>query len=154
MSLLLLRHIPIAARCTCEHQRPVQDHLTSEFPSLLSRARNFCRSFVHHPLSPSRTHTKAAATLSWTMKAAEKEEKPESAPPPPHRVFHQKATVCSAAAAVLPLRPNTLPPAANPPTSLPQPLISTPVHNPTTPPPTPCLPPSCCVCDCSLHTSL
>lgn len=32
------------------------------------------------------------------------------------------------------LSPNTLPPAANPPTPLPQLLISTPVHNPTTPP--------------------
>lgn len=147
---------PYSDRRTCEHQRPVPVQSSAAGGISAVSARNDGRYFTNEALKPGPngpargcTHGGCSNTKLDPEGCRERGET-GFLPPPPTVAFSTKRPQCAALQPpVLPPSPNTLPPAANPPTSLPQLLISTPVHNPTTPP----APPGSCFKPCVIVLS-
>lgn len=110
VSLSLLRHIPIAARCACQHQRPIRVQFTAEAecPSLLpGDGQSFTQKIRldSGPDAPVHSGTHEGCSSTKLVDEGE-EEKADEIPP---RVFHQKAAAA--------LQPPVLSEPQHPPTS-------------------------------------
>lgn len=146
---------PYSDRRTCEHQRPVPVQSSAAGGISAVSARNDGRYFTNEalkpvPNGPARGCTHGGCSNTKLDPEGCRERGETGFLPPPTVAFSTKRPQCAALQPpVLPPSPNTLPPAANPPTSLPQLLISTPVHNPTTPP----APPGSCFKPCVIVLS-